>query len=101
MAGVIAQIGEGAHGHQGGNPPPHRSPNQGPGGRSRERDEGRSPQQQQQHQSLDATGPDPAVPHRLEAAVAGGQAIGRIHGAIEVEAAAEPDRQGQHQGHLG
>ena len=101
MAGVIAQIGEGAHGHQGGNPPPHRSPNQGPGGRSREGDEGRSPQQQQQHQSLDATGPDPAVPHRLEAAVAGGQAIGRIHGAIEVEAAAEPDRQGQHQGHLG
>lgn len=51
----------------------------------RQTEQGSRPQQQQQSQDLHAEGPDATVRHGLQGPGAGPQAIGRIHGPIEVE----------------
>ncbi len=96
-----AQIGEGLQRHQGGHPTPKRSPHQGSWGRARQTHQGRCPEQQQQDQGLNPCRSNAAVIHRLQGPRPCRQAIGGIHGAIEVQSAAQQHSQGQHQRHLG
>ena len=95
------QAGEAVDRHQGCNPAPEGRPGQHDRHDGTQAGQGRSLEKQHQHKGLGAAGANAAIAHGLKAAIACGQAIGRIHRPIHVQTATEQQAQGQHQGHLG
>ena len=99
---LVAEVREGVHRQQRCQAPPHGCPHKGPGCSRPQQGQPTEAQQQHLQQGLHAAGADAAVIHGLQAALGPGrQAVGCVHGTIEMQPAADPHAEGDHQGRLG